>query len=54
MEILDRIPLRLQLTEQLNNFEDHDNFNFEKIWTIYKDVIPHIGSSGVAKTDLSF
>jgi hypothetical protein len=51
--LIDRIPSRLQLTEQLKKYEDLDKFNGEKLWTTYKRVVPEIGSAGVPKTDLT-
>ena len=51
--LIDRIPSRLQLTEQLKKYADLDKFSGEKLWTTYKVVVPSIGSSGLPKTGLT-
>ena len=51
--LIDRIPSRLQLTEQLKKYDDLDKFSGEKLWTTFKVVVPEIGSSGVPKTGLT-
>ena len=51
--LIDRIPSRLQLTEQLKKYADLDKFSEEKLWSTYKAVVPHAGSSGVDKKDLT-
>jgi hypothetical protein len=51
--LIDRIPSRLQLTEQLKKYAHLDKFSEEKLWTTYKAVVPHVGSSGVDKAGLT-
>ena len=52
-QLIERIDKRLELTEELKKFDDLDKFTPSQLWTTYKQVIPHIGSSGVSKDGLS-
>lgn len=38
----------MQLNEQLKRYADLDKFSREKLWPIYKEVIPYIDSSEVS------
>ena len=51
--LIERIPSRVQLTEQLKKYENLDKFTGEHLWSTYKSVIPQIGSSGLPKTGLT-
>ena len=52
-EVIDSIDKRKELTEELKKFENLDKFTPAQLWVTYKEVIPHIGSSGVSKDGLS-
>ena len=41
------------LNEENLKFENLDKFTQAQLWNTYKEVIPHIGSSGVSKDGLS-
>ena len=51
--LIDRIDSRKQLTEQLKRYSNLDKFSAENLWTTYKAVVPHVGSSGVDKSGLN-
>ena len=51
--LIDRIDSRKQLTEQLKRYSNLDKFSGENLWTTYKAVVPHVGSSGVDKSALT-
>ena len=52
-EVIESIDKRKELTEELKKFENLDKFTQAQLWNTYKEVIPHIGSSGISKDGLS-
>lgn len=51
--LLERIPQRLQLQEQIKKYDDLDQFNSEKLWETYKVVVPFVGESGIPRAGLN-